>query len=390
MATETIERRREGDLLDDAERQDTSGSLPVPDLQVTGFRGLKDLTVSRLGRVTLIAGKNGVGKTTLLEAVQVFAARFSVRALEDILGKRREIIVGIDEDGDPTVDYVWESLFWGRHADSGQTITIGSDGAEVKLRISVAMFDDIERDNPEIFLGRMSENTLVFKIETDKGPYKYVSSVTGPARRYGERIQPWENGFPEDLQFRTLGPDVVRDVELAELWDELIDSGGSKKEVLDSLSLMYDHQVDDLDMVGDSSPFVRTGRRAKVRLAGHVRPVPLKSLGDGAVRIVGYLAAVSRANRSLVLVDEIENGIHHTIQPLFWETLINAAARYDSQIVATTHSWDCVEAFARAAAEKDSADCSLIRLDDVDSELLVAHYDEENLLNAAESKIEVR
>ena len=38
-------------------------------LTVTNFRNLKSVRLERLGRITLIAGKNGAGKTALLEAL---------------------------------------------------------------------------------------------------------------------------------------------------------------------------------------------------------------------------------------------------------------------------------------------------------------------------------
>ena len=52
-----------------------SNHLHLPSLSIKGFRGIDDLSISRLGRVTLLAGKNGVGKTTVLEACRVYAAR---------------------------------------------------------------------------------------------------------------------------------------------------------------------------------------------------------------------------------------------------------------------------------------------------------------------------
>ena len=323
--------------------------------------------------------------------MQVFASRCSLDSLEDILATRSEIILGLDEDGEPTIDFVWESLFWGRQVNNSDSITIGSNIAAVEMRISVASPVDIERDNVERYFDAMPENTLVFKIATGDDSHRYVATMPRSRRqRYRHRRAPYEERFPKELDFEVLGPGVVHDGELAELWDALIDSGGSKKEVIDSLSGMYTGSVEDLNMIGDRSPFGQRGRRPKVHLAGRSRPVPLKSLGDGAMRIVGYITAVSQSGESLVLVDEIENGIHHTIQSQFWRTLIRAAARYDTQLIATTHSWDCVEAFAEAAAENDDADCLLIRLDDIGDELAVAIYDESNLLNATESGIEVR
>ena len=41
----------------------------ITELTVSDFRNIKRLTVEPLARLTLIGGKNGVGKTALLEAL---------------------------------------------------------------------------------------------------------------------------------------------------------------------------------------------------------------------------------------------------------------------------------------------------------------------------------
>ena len=49
--------------------------IHLDSLVVSGFRGIPHLEMPRLGRVTLLAGKNGVGKTSVLDAVRVYSAR---------------------------------------------------------------------------------------------------------------------------------------------------------------------------------------------------------------------------------------------------------------------------------------------------------------------------
>ena len=65
--------------------------LPLNSIEVRNFRGLNDLSIGTLGRVNLFVGKNNVGKTSLLEAVQIWATRGSVRTLWDILDSRAEV-----------------------------------------------------------------------------------------------------------------------------------------------------------------------------------------------------------------------------------------------------------------------------------------------------------
>ena len=53
----------------------SGNDLHLPNLTIRRFRGIQDVSITGLGRVTLIAGKNGVGKTTVLDAVRAYAAR---------------------------------------------------------------------------------------------------------------------------------------------------------------------------------------------------------------------------------------------------------------------------------------------------------------------------
>ena len=63
----------------------TANNLHLESLEIESFRGIDKLTIPRLGRVTLLAGKNGVGKTTVLEALRVYAARGHYAVMADIL-----------------------------------------------------------------------------------------------------------------------------------------------------------------------------------------------------------------------------------------------------------------------------------------------------------------
>ena len=127
-----------------------------------------------------------------------------------------------------------------------------------------------------------------------------------------------------------------------------------------------------------------------VRLTGYDRPVPLKSLGDGAVRLFGIALATANSRGGLLLIDEAENGIHHTVQYEFWKLVLRMAHANDVQVLATTHSWDCVRGFAYAAAESEDGEGMLVRLDRDDRGLRAVEYSKEGLLAAAEQGIEVR
>lgn len=158
-----------------------------------------------------------------------------------------------------------------------------------------------------------------------------------------------------------------------------------------ALDLVIGDDVIGLAMVGDSmSRTVREVRRVIVRLRSQGRPVPLKSLGDGAVRLFGVAIALANSRGGFLLIDEAENGIYYSVQHDLWKMILQTAQANDIQVLATTHSWDCVRGFAYAAAEFDEADGILVRLDRDDEGLRAVEYSEVDLKIAAEQGIEVR
>ena len=72
-------------------------SLHLPSLVIKNFRGIDELTIPRLGRVTLLAGKNGVGKTTVLDAVRVWADRGLKNVADQVLRERGDSFTAIDD-----------------------------------------------------------------------------------------------------------------------------------------------------------------------------------------------------------------------------------------------------------------------------------------------------
>src|SRR6266702_1749618 len=66
-------------------------NLILNSLEVRNFRTFRDLKIEHLGRINLLVGKNNVGKTSLLEAIRLYASRASTPAfIWEIMSARYE------------------------------------------------------------------------------------------------------------------------------------------------------------------------------------------------------------------------------------------------------------------------------------------------------------
>ncbi|GAB4208965.1 MAG: hypothetical protein OHK0022_39300 [Roseiflexaceae bacterium] len=145
--------------------------------------------------------------------------------------------------------------------------------------------------------------------------------------------------------------------------------------------------VERINMISD--PAIGPQRIAMMRLKGQSKPIPLRSYGDGMNRLFVIALAAANASNGLLLIDEIENGLHYSVQLDVWRLIFDLAHRLNIQVFATTHSWDCVEAFQRAAAEHPEQG-QIIRLGRKQDTIVATRFDEQELAIITRDQIEVR
>lgn len=102
------------------------------------------------------------------------------------------------------------------------------------------------------------------------------------------------------------------------------------------------------------------------------------------------IAICSVAQGGILLLDEIENGLHYSLMPQLWKAIVQAASERDIQIFAATHSNDCVDALARIAGESPDTS-SQVAAHQIDSHLPGGiSFSGDEIRIAVEHEIEVR
>ena len=82
--------------------------------------------------------------------------------------------------------------------------------------------------------------------------------------------------------------------------------------------------------------------------------VPLSGMGEGMTHVARIFLAIfaTATTGGVVMVDEIENGIHYSVLEKVWRAIGEAAERIGVQFFATTHSFECMEAAHDALGNK--------------------------------------
>jgi hypothetical protein len=180
------------------------------------------------------------------------------------------------------------------------------------------------------------------------------------------------------------GPDLLNPT--GQLWDHIALTE-SEKDVIHGLQLLAP-EIERISLVGD--PEERQERIAVVKIKGRLQPLPLHNLGDGVNRVFQIVLALVNAKNGFLLIDEIENGLHYSIQSGLWRLILAVARTLDVQVFATSHSWDCISAFQEACQGDSGGDGAVIRLSRVNEDVVARIFNKDDLAIVTRDQIEVR
>lgn len=383
--------------------------LHLSSLAIKGFRGFEEIHLPELGRVTLLTGENGAGKSTILEALQIYASIGDPNIITNILENREEVLARKDEDGDPVGVPDHGSLFFGYgEPEIGDTIKIGSPKAKGMLEIELSRFETKELENiPSSLLSMYMEEgfrcltvfsgpdrEIVGKYPFFYSKEKRVTGLGGPLRRIsrrtwwsyrGMRANREKNNVKRQIPYEKMGPGLPSSVKISSRY-ETVELTSEGERILDVLRFIKP-SIERLASQGGRKYDLP---RMMVRLKGVDSPVPLKSMGDGIAHLLGLAVMLINARDGLLLIDEVENGIHHSLFPKLWEFIMQTAQDNNVQVIAATHSWDCFKGFAKIAQKMKNIEGRMIRIERDEEGTWAIPYSEEEAFTAAKSDIEVR
>ena len=274
-----------------------------------------------------------------------------------------------------------EALFHGRnpwqHMPSDSLISIGPEGNKKQLHIKIVQ----TRENSP------AEEEPLVEVEY-QGKKERFSVHDSPPRYFPRkrRPRPAKLEFPDPIVCESLGPSVINNTDMARFWDNVVLTD-YEDQATQALQLIYGDEIERIAMIGDTERPRSHPRRALVRIKGQDHPVPLKSLGDGAIRLFSVSLALANSRGGFLVIDEAENGIYHSVQPGLWKMIMQTARQNNVQVLATTHSWDCVAGFTEAAKMLNEVDGMLIRLEKDGDGIRAVEYSEDDLKAAAPSSV---
>ena len=364
----------------------------LEEFEVTKYRGLENLKLSSLRRVNLVTGPNGVGKTSLSEALWLYHARYNPVIIWSIHIQRRPFFGGLSplanlgqrpiklrglEDGQQYgVEFDFEEVL--------SALPVGVEGSEESSSSEAhGLISSYARDPLEI---EQEPHTVAGRLRMTYDPDPTVRTefhavVIGPAGQPGIRGTQAPKRAPAIILTRGVPFPIQSDT--IQRFSNVV-AQGDKKALLEILGVLQP-TIQDLEILShQNTPSLWADVGAKELL-------PVEALGGGVVRLLALFVNLFSAKGGFFVVDEIENGIHHSALPVLWQQIFRLSQLLDVQLVATTHSLECARAAASASEIVEAPhDFALHQLHSRDDIRQIETYTDEKLMAALELGFEVR
>ncbi|MDW8369531.1 MAG: AAA family ATPase, partial [Geminicoccaceae bacterium] len=326
--------------------------IVLRNLRIERFRGIRDLELLDLAPVTILTGRNGCGKTSVLEAAFLLCGLSNASLVFSLAAFRGvPAIAGVD------------TAFRVLLPDLGEGGTVLIEGSAGRHESQARLSLEIAGITAAVAAGPTTEPRarlvgVEFRASSPSGPLPGLvrwepepagavgSFDVGPLRVEGmpglRTVVP-ENPDLLPARFVRPQPHVVMP-ELHALLTELVkraETGG----VLELVRLVAPG-------VRGIQPLVEGGQPVIYVDIGKKQLYPAQILGGGFVNLLQLAAFMCDDLSRLLLIDEIEDGLHYSVMQSLADAVITFAHERGKQFIIATHSRDIVSAFANAAANR--------------------------------------
>ena len=276
------------------------------------FGRLRDINISCLSRINIIAGANNMGKTTLLEAIYVTTQLNNLNAL-------------VEQERFRGKFYKSFRSYWLNRNFISDAVVAGSFNDQ-EIHVEIRRSDASATVDKSHYIASIEADCSIDQVK--------LKSV----------LHLFNNREPEEFYElrRTLcratftSPFRYNEDQLAKAYDEAISKRYIDK-VIDFIRERIDPDIEKVDMSSDRR-FLVTSRR-------FAEAVDMTRFGEGLQRVFEIALLMGYSRDGIICIDEVDAAVHKSLLVDFTRFIQEAAVEFNVQVFLSTHSKECVDAF---------------------------------------------
>lgn len=356
------------------------------ELKIQNFRGIRNLEITSLNKINIFVGINGSGKSTVLDAIFI-----SINPNNTQLIPNTNLFRGIDPNN---FDYLLTYFHYFNLKKEIEIILKNNNTRRIKISPSIKKDFNIvsfekefaesiiadKKDDEIISSSSNAKNIIVgLKTEFEVKNKKYNSSfIFQPQGLF--KFNEDENFIP-DISGHYHNSQTLTNINLANSFGQLI-RDKKKNDIVKFLKL-FEPEISEINMDESKNIVANDDRFDKA--------VNINLYGSGLTKSLHIYMNSLLENNNIVLIDEIENGLHYTNQQILWEAILKIVENSDKQFFVTTHSYEIIKCLVQLLEERNLLQVlSLFRLEQVNNQIEAVTYSKEEIKYTILGSFEVR
>ena len=311
----------------------------IENINIKNYRGIQELNITGLKSINILVGDNNAGKTSLLEAIQIFSNP-TMYTLSKISRQRDNYKAEIRMN-------ILDSLYYLFNIKKSDSHFFNINGIIENKKKDVQVKVTKER------IYHLTENKSIIGNQEEIDSYTYEISVN-------DKNEKLVLNKYSDFSFKITSPDFkvhfIQTIDhiINDIFVELLKSKDIKDKAV-ALLQEFDKDITDIRYIPNGNNYIPVLELS----SGEYLPVAL--YGDGLKKALTMLNAIIKAEDGILLVDEYETALHTSIMQKVFKFMVEVAKKENVQLFLTTHSLEAVDKFLYAN-EDMLEDISIIRL----------------------------
>lgn len=344
----------------------------ITDVLIRNFKCFNHLTIPDLGRITLIAGKNNVGKTALLEALFLLLDRQRPDMILRQYGWRG--IEGVSSN--PKA--MWAPVFYNHDLQNEIIISSNIEGKSEEAHFR--FIPNYVVPTPPFPTSVPKDTTIPTKEEWPTSFALEIDYLSKSIKTGKSHLIIDSNGRPGLFVDFYQGPvfpiahflaskSHTPSRETTNLFSELAKEGKENK-IVEFLRII-EPRLESLKVITEGPNSFVHGQ-----LDGSPLTREIHMMGEGMEKLLNIILFIANSFNGTVFLDEIENGLHYSVLIKVWEAIGKSLKENNCQLIVTTHSNECIEAAYEGLSQMPE-EFRYIRLDRKGSDITakLSNYD---------------
>lgn len=315
----------------------------INSIEISNFRGIRQLTISDFSKINLIVGDNNSGKTTFLEAIQLLFAKSQLSSIKNVINQRTVLnpnnsfyisfikMFNIQQNNNKLEFDIYADSDKG-HLEfelSGNEMVVSGEEA-----LQISKMSSRQKAQYKMASAYIPDNVKVFNgsIATQNGKTVSKKKISCTSLDTGVSISPVKKEVYYISSFGHLRYDLLQNI---------VNNPEYKKLVIDILR-QFDSSIADICYTkADDGTYLET------IITNSGINMPFSVYGDGIKKILFILNKMFDATDSILLIDEIETGLHKKYFDTLFPVVFALADKLNVQLFIATHSIEAIDAILR-------------------------------------------